>query len=117
MIHVSVTAEDIAAGKAGDCYRCPVAIALARVTGDRESHVYGQDWMMWIDVGGRTIQAPYEVEEFVRGFDDRKSPGPFDFELPDLDDPAWRERCCRCEELFAPSELDDEGVCPECRED
>lgn len=126
---ISVSAADIAAGRAGDCFRCPVAIALARATGDGEANVYERDFEMWIEVGGRHTRAPHEVREFVHGFDgqprtedgrpdtgheDYDPPGPFEFELPDRDGPEWQGRCYCCEELFAPSELDDEGFCQGC---
>jgi hypothetical protein len=129
MIPVSVTAQDIAAGVGGDCLLCPVAIALARDTGDAEAIVFEKDWTLRLQVWGRSIVAPSEVRQFVRAFDDqpRKDDGrlddkdkdydppvPFAFELPDQGDPEWEESCYRCEELFDPAELDDEGVCESC---
>jgi hypothetical protein len=132
MIHVKVTADDIAAGVAGDCARCPVALALVRSTGDNEVLIYERDWELWIEVWGRHILAPHNVREFIRAFDRQPRtddghldtdqlgcipPGPFKFELPDIQDPKWQERCYYCEELFDPEELDDEGVCDDCRKD
>lgn len=130
---VSVTAAHIAAGKAGDCSRCPVALALTEATGDTEASVSEVEWELRINVHGRTILPPGEVRQFVRDFDDQprreddrtldtahkdyRPPEPFEFELPALDDPEWQEHCYCCEEIFDVAELDDEGVCEECRKD
>jgi hypothetical protein len=130
MVRVIVTEEDIAAGIGGNCHRSPVAIAMARDTGDSEANVHEQDWMLRVEVWGRSMLAPYKVRKFVREFDalprtedgrlddsnkDFVMPKPFKFELPEIQHPDWEERCYRCEELFDPSELDDEGTCEECR--
>lgn len=115
MIHVTITAADIAVGERRECYSCPVALALARATGDEEANVYERDWFLWLEAWGRSIRAPEVVRDFVRRFDDDETPEPFAFSLPDQTDPAWQERCCRCDELFPPAELDDTGVCEECR--
>jgi hypothetical protein len=52
MIHVKVTADDIVTGVAGDCDRCPVALALVSATGDNEVLIYERDWELWIEVWG-----------------------------------------------------------------
>lgn len=128
MIEVSVTAADIAAGVAGDCHRCAVALALARATGDAEANVYDCHWQIWLEAHGRHVQAPPAAAAFVNAFDALRrlpngrvdpgvsgAPGPLAFPLPDLDDPAWRERCCHCENLFVSAELDEAGACAACR--
>lgn len=129
MIHVSVTAEDIAEGVAGDCHSCPVARALIRATKDTEPMVYEHDWSLYLKVWSRSIQAPQKVRDFVNAFDgqprtidgliDTDDPDytpmePFGFTLPDQDDPEWQESCCNCGDLFDASELDDEGYCEDC---
>ncbi len=131
MIQVSVSEDDIREGIAGDCHRCAVSLALTRATGDTEANVYVDDWLHYIEIGGRHVLAPPEVTAFVVQFDrqprgedgridashrDYRPPDPFDFELPDQGDPEWKERCYKCEELFDASDLDDEGVCGDCRE-
>jgi hypothetical protein len=132
VMQVCVTLDDIADGLIGDCYRCPVALALARATGDREANVYDDGGGIWLEVWGRVIEPPHEVWVFVREFDalprtedrhpnvvhvDYRQPEPFAFTVPDLDDPKWRECCSCCGDLFDPSELDDDGLCAECRDD
>lgn len=128
-IAVRVTKAHIANGEAGDCFKCAVALALAKATGDDEANVYENDWTMYLHVWSRHIVAPYEVRQFVYDFDGQprredgridlddeqcEPPKPFAFTLPPLSDPEWQERCYQCEELFDPSELDDEGVCKAC---
>jgi hypothetical protein len=118
VIKVNVTAKDIKAGEAAECYRCPVAIALQRATKDREARVVSVDWRLYLVVWCRYIAAPVEVRDFVIDFDHRSEddspPKPFRFTLPPLADEPWEEECYGCEELFSPNELDDEGYCKEC---
>lgn len=131
MIKVSVTAEDIAEGRAGNCHDCPVALAVLRAVGDTDTEVsvYDHDWVTYIQVGGRCIPAPHRVAAFISQFDmqprlkdmraNRADPKykvllPFDFDLPGDDDPDWREHCYHCNELFEPAALDGEGVCKGC---
>lgn len=131
MILVEVSAADIADGVAGDCFLCPVAIALNRATGDTAANVNEATWDLRIEVSGRSIPAPRKVRDFVYAFDaqprdphnrldiyhaDYDPPAPFTFELPDLSDPEWEEKCYVCEQPFDPSELDDDGCCGECRD-
>jgi len=122
-VRVRVTAADIRSGEAGDCLRCAAALALQRATGDPEANVYERDWAVWIDAHGRTTLAPAEVRKFVWEYDalGRREGGaavlpgvaPFAFKLPPW--PDWLERCGHCEEPFGQAELDDEGLCGECR--
>lgn len=130
--HVEVTEHDILHGVAGNCFRCAVSLALQRATGDDEANVYEMDWLTWLHVHGRDILAPGEVRQWIWAYDglDRddkgridvtnrraKLPEPITFDLPELDDPEWQERCYHCEALFPRDELDDEGVCAECRKE
>jgi hypothetical protein len=130
---VRVTAEHIRSGLAGDCFRCAVALALDEATGDDECMVGEIDWILHLRVWNRVIVAPPEVRRFVFDLDglDRGEGGrpklpkklkgtdvaPFVFTLPPPTDPAWKEQCHGCEQLFAPAELDSEGCCAECREE
>lgn len=138
---INVTAADLATGVAGACGRCPVALALRRDARDGHAEVY-EDWgIVRIELHGRSIIAPEEVQDFVHAFDDlprrkdglvarkairRKTarfdivetlPGPFTFTLPPLNDPKWEERCCNCGEHVPQGELDDDSECEECRDD
>jgi hypothetical protein len=117
MIKVKVKREHIRKGIAHDCHRCPVVLAIADAIPDSEPMLY-EDMAdgTRIDVCGRTIRAPHEVFDFMVDFDHGRKcdVAPFSFELPDLDDREWQEKCYHCEELFDPEELDDEGCCPEC---
>lgn len=130
-LRARVTKADIAKGVAGDCLKCAVSLALNRATGDTDVMVYERDWTMYLKVWSRHIIAPYEVRSFVHEFDGQprrddgrldlknkecEPPKPFAFTLPPLSSSEWEEECCGCEELFAPSELDDEGCCEGCRE-
>jgi hypothetical protein len=118
-IKVCVTLQDIKNGRPGECNLCPIALALTRVTKDREVMVYNKDYIIWIEVGGHTLLAPPEVQRFVRMFDKQPRTGdgyidiyhknynppiPFEFELPDVGGPEWQEPCCHC----AQAELDGE---------
>jgi hypothetical protein len=124
LIRVRVTAKDIREGGAGDCFRCAVAGALQRATGDNDAHVYESDFLVYLTAWSRHIHAPDRVRTFVLDYDEcpvhertGRLPAdlrPFVFTLPPQDDPEWLERCGGCEQLFAGSELDDEGICPEC---
>jgi hypothetical protein len=113
-MHIVVTPEDIAVGLKGDCYRCPVALALERVTGDTDANIFQQGYTLWIEAWSRCIPAPYPVLRFIRDFDDEVQVQSFAFDLPEQSDPEWKERCYGCEEFVEPSELDDEGFCQEC---
>jgi hypothetical protein len=128
---VDVTCKDIRRGISGDCFRCAVAIATGRATGDKEARLVEVDWLLHLVVWGRWIVADPEVRDFVRAFDSlergksrrpilpKRLAGdiaPFRFVLPPHDSPEWQEECCSCESLVAPDDLDDEGECRECRE-
>lgn len=117
-IVVIVTAEDVFGGVAGDCFRCPIACALARATGDAEANVYERDFVIYLQAEGRSIEAPPEAAAFSWKFDARDKggpPGPFAFTLPPLTDSAWMGNCEDCGHLFPPDELDDEWSCEDCR--
>lgn len=137
-IRASLTTADIDAGIGGDCYRCPVALALLRAIGSDANdlldriEVVEMEWLMRIGIDSRYIIAPFRVTEFVWAFDglERSADGrivppairdeslePFDFQLPPLDDPEWQEQCQGCEYLFDRDDLDEEeGMCESCRE-
>lgn len=127
---VRVTAKDIRSGIAGDCFRCAVALAVQRATGDAEANVFEDySWTLRIEAWSRSVAAPCDVRFFTYNFDGllRKRTNravlparlegdvaPFSFTLPADDDPEWDERCYRCEHFCKAEDLDDEGVCDEC---
>lgn len=121
----------MANGVAGDCFNCAVALALTRATGDDHANVYSNLDGTWIEVWSRHIRAPYEVVEFISHYDQLPRhpdgrpvlnayayhlPKPFSFELPGQSDPEWQELCQGCEHRFGREDLDDEGLCEDCRE-
>jgi hypothetical protein len=127
---IQVLAKDVRAAVPGDCFRCAVALALQRATGDDHANVYEDDYQLRLEVWSRSIIAPWEVTQFVHALDDlprtrtgraklpRKLDGdltPPTFELPAADDPEWDERCPGCEQYIKADEQDDEGYCAECQ--
>lgn len=129
---VCMTESDIREGLAGNCHRCPVALATARATGGEVMVFEDGDCRLWIEVDGRGIPAPPVVRDFVRAFDDQprdivdgsldlrdpgcKPPAPIEFTLPDSSDPRWKLQCQYCGCRFDADELDDDGSCEDCRE-
>lgn len=99
-MNVTLTVDDIRTGVAGDCYRCAVALALQRATGDETAHVYedeDESGLIRLEAHGRSVQAPERVTRFVWDYDslERSSDGrpvitadkaamlqPFTFTLP-----------------------------------
>lgn len=116
-LKVSIREKHIRKGVKGDCHRCAASLALTDATGDTEANVYRRDWLLFVEVHGRHIHAPEELCEFVGEFDYGGKVEPFEFELPNMKHPDWKEQCYSCEELFDGKELDDEGNCPECSND
>ncbi len=82
-LKVSVTAEDIAAGERRCCGACPIALAVARVTGASFVHT-GPVAVQWsLPHGADLIQGelPTVAFEFMMDFDRGMSVAPFDFDL------------------------------------
>jgi hypothetical protein len=128
---VTVSEKHIREGVAGNCHRCPVALAILEAIGDRDCDpmLLEVEWEPYLVVWGRYLRAPQKVRDFLYAFDSffRNSRGepklpkkltddlaPFTFSLPSQSDLQWEESCYRCERLFDPSELDEDGVCEEC---
>lgn len=110
---VHVTAEDIQAGYANDCYRCPVALALQRATGDRTANVYeDEEFLMRCEVDCRYYLLPCDVTRFVRDFDQGADLQPFSSALPDVT--SWQQQCAECDEYV--DAVDDSGLCETCGE-
>jgi hypothetical protein len=76
VVTVEVTAEDIKKGNAGNCFACPIALALSRACDT--SFVYvGPNKLSVKDVG--FCLAPDVAREFMRDFDIGEPVKPFTF--------------------------------------
>jgi hypothetical protein len=83
---VNVTQEDIDAGVAKDCRRCPVAKALARALNSVVAHASDNILASLTLIGGRfycdqIVPAPPVVADFVRRFDAGQPISPFTFPI------------------------------------
>ncbi len=84
---INVTAEDIREGLRGDCFRCPIALAIKRDTGF-DCDVYSPEHIFLGD-GPSIIRNKYRpvekdafvVADFIDSFDNQKPVEPFTFEL------------------------------------
>jgi hypothetical protein len=82
MTTISVTAEHIAKGVAGDCELCPVALAILDAFPDLMYISVGLDNIIVGPRGARTvIDAPLEVRAFIEVFDGTGDGEPFTFTL------------------------------------
>lgn len=89
---IEVTQEDILIGKAQDCYRCPVALAVTRAfakDGAIKACVDGEEITVYYP-GCLTkwdVEVPYECPptafDFIVAFDGGKDAKPFTFEITD----------------------------------
>ncbi len=86
---IQVTREDIQKGRRGDCYGCPLAIAISRAL-DRPVEVWSHQVVVLSKVETKYTVVPLPViaQRFIAGFDINKirpatCPG-FEFEL-DMD--------------------------------
>ena len=73
---IPVTHEDIEKGIGGDCWACPIAIALNRMFGDREAYVTADQAEFYV-AGERPLVGPVaiaylpvEAGNFVNQFDE-----------------------------------------------
>jgi hypothetical protein len=83
-ILIQVTQEDINAGEAGNCYSCPLALAIRRVCPG------SLPWVQSLGVGWRTSHKhgpvdssplPREATAFIDRFDVKRDVSPFSFVL------------------------------------
>lgn len=67
LLELTVTQQHIDAGNPGDCYQCPVALALKEATGlcwkVHEDHLYCHE-------RDYHVQPPQKVVDFIRAYDD-----------------------------------------------
>jgi hypothetical protein len=111
---VRVTKKDCKRGEKRSCFRCPVALALQRATGDSEANVFEMDWQLYLEACGRLALAPQQVVQFIWDKDADLDPEPISFDLPPIKD--WKEKCCQCQDIFEQVDLDRKGFCEECRQ-
>lgn len=76
---VEVTAQDIAEGREGDCWHCPIALALTRAVGGEPVHVNFSD--ISDGGGGWYRKLPTEAVSFQRWFDRGDPVEPFSFKV------------------------------------
>jgi hypothetical protein len=135
LVHIT---EDLIRSRliAGSCFDCVIAVALQQATGDTEASVVEDDSVYYLVVWGRNMEAPHRVAEFIGAFDSlprvldswcpegaeaivpevlTEALAPFDFELPPLTDSDWKESCHHCWAFVEQADVDDDGVCGECR--
>ncbi len=74
---IEVTKQDIKVGVRGNCFECPVALALTRVFGTGVQ-VYPEISLPGINP---VIRMPDAVRKFVRRFDQKEPVQPFTFEI------------------------------------
>ena len=84
-VRVQVTQQDIDDGKAGEAYRCPVALAARRAFPRQHVRVYAP-CIMLIESGYPTFDLPSEARRFVDRFDGGVHVEPFEFDLDVPDD-------------------------------
>ena len=104
---IDVTGEDIEAGEGGNCWRCPVAIAINRMLPDYRAWVVA-DFVELVPREGGTgikIDTPWEVGEFARNFDELRE---YEDCETDEDFEAFRDN----HGIDADDEIEPEGVEP-----
>lgn len=109
-IQIMVTQDHIDHGIAGNCFHCPIALAInerlapgfkARVTVSKIWICQGYDpklmsAMFFPDEILKTVQpAPYSVNLFIRRFDMAFKPSPFSFRLDIPSEYLRPEESCR----------------------
>jgi hypothetical protein len=80
MTAITVTAGHIAKGEAGECERCPVALAILDAFPDPVYVSVGLDNII-VGPPGTVIDAPLEVRAFIEVFDSTGDGEPFTFTL------------------------------------
>lgn len=83
---ISVTREDIAAGKRHECGACPVALAVARHLCDGVAPQVGYFTIQYRRLADQQTLThvswlPAPASEWIEDFDHRRPVEPFDFEL------------------------------------
>lgn len=81
---ITVTAKMIERGVRCDSFRCPLALAFNYAGFDVMISVQYVDFYDAAgDVCG-TMRLPQRAQHFQKQYDDKKTPEPFEFEMPDL---------------------------------
>lgn len=79
---IKVTEEDIKLGVKEDSCKCPVALAMRRIT--KKQCSVGIAWITVISLNpysDKTYFVPKKVENFIAAFDKGEKVEPFEFEL------------------------------------
>lgn len=93
LVNIEVTENDILMGEAGDCWRCPVAIALGRLLNRYYYCAVGDEILIGTFSSAsesHTIISPRKVLDFINAFDNGGGHTPFWFEL-DLPEKVLKE--------------------------
>jgi hypothetical protein len=78
-ITVSITDSDIDNGTRGDCWKCPVALALWRATGEKYIVWSGNAYPL--GRRDRNVILPNSVQSWIGRFDRSEFPKPMEFQL------------------------------------
>jgi len=87
VLRVTVTQEDIGMGVVGDCWNCPIALAVSALIDDSVEVTATELRAHETDEGGYPRPVFYELShrarKFIKDFDDwrRRDPGPATFVL------------------------------------
>ena len=87
-MNITVTQEHIARGKPGNCYLCPIAIAITEwlLEHDEPPNVEVTPFAIYIE--DREYSVPIQVSRIIEDYDDGTRMSPFSFTLlpryPDL---------------------------------
>lgn len=86
---IHVTQKHVDAGKANDCWRCPVALALSDVLMEPWKPIVSGWGVTFVDtvlvVSREVKEFPLELHCFIDNFDDGIPVEPFSFEIHGMD--------------------------------
>lgn len=81
---IKVTQQDIDYGTQQSCSRCPIALAINRLSCVKKVLVSSTTIMVYVeDSAGDIYRLPDEACSFVDRFDNGKFVMPFEFDIPD----------------------------------
>jgi len=82
---ITVTADDICKGAKNDGGKCPIALAIKRITGKEKVDV-GADDIECVLIGNGRYFLPEDAIHFYQNFDNDDVVEPFEFDLADEPD-------------------------------
>lgn len=80
MVRIEVKQRHIQDGVKGECFMCPVALAVTEITHCMTR--VGTEFIKVYDEPFQKFEMPAEVAKFIEEFDDGDSVQPFSFDLP-----------------------------------